>query len=158
MKLFVVALLSLAISTACTPSNASSASGASGERSSCTLFEVLSGKSRIAVVKNTASDIPDLKFDSYLIRNDQRDSNNVLISSIKAEFGEERWGVDVFLPSGERIGQIDFDGSITPSDEDTCQNHALSAKKSDAHTLQIFDGGQVIGTISGLPKTLLSTQ
>ncbi len=130
----------------------------------CPIVNLLTGDMSLAEV-TIAPEPPYDGYKTYLIRNNARDKQGILNNWIKAELVPERWGFDVVLPNGDRIGQVnvfvreptcprnDFciDGA-----NDACASHALALRLGEPPaTVSVIDHGKEVGTIVSFPHKLL---
>ena len=77
------------------------AMSSSSANADCIFSQILVGEIKVARIR----------IDGYnsLILTSRREINGVHPRSIIAELTEERWGYDIDLPNGERVGQLNLD-------------------------------------------------
>lgn len=123
--------------------------------SACELVRMLSGETIVATVKN----VPDPPYDGYetfLIRNNMRSSDGIIIPSIRGELIPARWGFDLQNSDGQRVGLVSSDRTIDDvSDEKACGDVRISYR-IDKGAVVFLDRGRPIGKMTGkLARRLL---
>lgn len=130
----------------------------------CQIASLFSGDMTLAKV-TIPPDPPYDGYNTYLVRNHMRDPEGVLTDFIKVELVPARWGFDVKLPSGERIGQVMVNvtepnvpkGAVEISaDESDCANVDLLLRiERSPNQVAVFSGKNQIGAIHNFPHALL---
>jgi hypothetical protein len=124
--------------------------------SACEIVAMVSGDTKLAQVSN---DVGAEVYPTYLIRNNARNSEGILVETIRGELIPERWGYDVKLPNGKRVGLIGFEGRTAVLDDITedrgCQPYKLTLVAVGDSTVVVLNHGNHIGTISRFPRNLL---
>jgi hypothetical protein len=119
---------------------------------------MLSGEPIVAVVTHPAQGgYPG--YNTFLLRNNTRDSDGVLRSFIKAELVAQRWGFDLQSSDGRVIATLNRQAEgfevneMEPSS--ACQNVHLTLQWNKKQTLAVLNSGAVIGKIAPFSKKWL---
>jgi hypothetical protein len=123
--------------------------------SACELVRIFSGETVVATVKNEP-DPPYEGYETFLIRNNMRSSDGILIPSIRGELIPARWGFDLQNSGGQRVGLVGSDHSIDDvSDEQICGDVRITYR-IDKGAIVFLDRGRPIGKMTGkLARRLL---